>query len=1251
MAQSEQSLDEHGEQLNAALAVLEQLPVRLALLDGQGQVLLANPAWAQAFPQCGPGCGCLDQWEQGSGPEVEPWRQAARKIRQLLSGQQARLQLQLPDPTGLWGPASELLALSTPMGALLWHRESSEQAFRTLFARIPQPMWIYDRETLQFLAVNEAAIRHYGYSEAEFLQMTIGDIRSREESARLQAVLHGLPEGPAHIGVWEHRLKDGRLIQVDVSKHSLDFQGRPARMVLALDVTEQRRADLELKAREALLRASLRISQLGAWTLELPQRTMTWSEELFVMLELPADFRPTLEGLLERCDEDGRPQLLAAFEACLARGSDFDLELPVITGKGQHRWVRAMGQALPDEHGSIARIHGTLQDIDERKTAELRARSLEKQLARTLESISEAFLTLDSDWRFTYLNREAEQLLGRPRAQLLGASLWEVYPGTGGPFFEYEYRRARETGRPTELEEYDPVHDRWLNVRIIPYEEGLAIHLFDISERRHQREQLLASEQRFQSLARASQDALWDWNLVNDEMWWSEGLERLFGYRRDQLDTSRAFWLSALHPDDREAVVASLNEALTQGSDSWNCEYRFRRQDGSYADVIDRAYLVRDPHGKALRMTGDMTDLSERKAAQLRLEEQAALLDQASDSIIVRDLEHRILYWNRRAEAMYGFASAEALGRTVPELLHEDPVAFLQAQHLLLKDGQWTGELLVKHRDGSRLTVMARWTLLKDPQGNPQRVLDIKTDITERKQLQQQVLRTQRMESIGTLASGIAHDLNNVLAPILMSVEMLREELRSDESRRILDTIENTTRRGASLIRQVLGFARGMEGSPQRTNLAELAQDIRKIAADTFPRNIRFELRVSADLWSVHADPTQLHQVLMNLCVNARDAMPEGGQLTVSLKNLVVDEVFSEVYLDARPGPYVVIRVEDTGTGMSPEVREKIFEPFFTTKEVGKGTGLGLSTTFSIVKNHGGFINVYSEPGRGTKFKIYLPALAQAADEVVAHQPNVALHRGQGEVVLLVDDEASIREVTRAALQRFGYEVITAEDGTQGLAQFLLHRESIRVVISDMSMPGLDGPAMVRALRAVAPEVCVVGSSGLAANELIARARDAGVQHFVPKPYTAEVLLATLHRALHGSARQGSTSEVEQKTITVGIVVADDEPMVLQLSARALKSAGYEVWTASDGEQALQLLEQHGPQVRLLVTDQHMPGLSGSELIARASEQYPELRFILTSGERDADSRLHKELACRLASLAKPFSLSDLKAAVEKMLH
>ncbi len=192
---------------------------------------------------------------------------------------------------------------------------------------------------------------------------------------------------------------------------------------------------------------------------------------------------------------------------------------------------------------------------------------------------------------------------------------------------------------------------------------------------------------------------------------------------------------------------------------------------------------------------------------------------------------------------------------------------------------------------------------------------------------------------------------------------------------------------------------------------------------------------------------------------------------------------------------------------------------------------------------------------------------------------------------------------------------------------------------------------MVRALRAVAPEVCVVGSSGLAANELISRARDAGVQHFVPKPYTAEVLLATLHQALHGSARQESTVEVEQESPSMSIVVADDEPMVLQLSARALKSAGYQVWTASDGEQALQLLEQHGPQVRLLVTDQHMPGLSGSELIARAREQYPELRFILTSGERDADPRLHKELAGRLASLAKPFSLSDLKAAVENILH
>lgn len=395
LAQSEQNLDENSEQLKRAQAVLDLLPVRVALLDVHGQLLLANSAWAQAFPHCVQGCGCLEQWEQGTGPQSEPWRVAARRIRQVLSGHEARIQLHLPDPTGLWGPASELVALATPMGGLLCHQEPSEHAFRTLFSQIPQPMWVYDRETLKFLAVNQAAIRHYGYSEAEFLQMTICDLRSNEENQRLQAILKDLPEGPAHLGVWEHRLKDGRLIHVDLSKDSLDFHGRPARIVLALDVTTQRRTALELAAREALLRTSLRISQLGAWTLELPQRTMTWSEELFVILEQPPEFRPTLEGLFQRCDEGWRPRLRAAFGACLERGSDFDLELLMVTGKGQPRWVRAMGQALLDEQGQICRVQGTLQDVDERKTIELRARRLEKQLAKTLESISEAFLTLD----------------------------------------------------------------------------------------------------------------------------------------------------------------------------------------------------------------------------------------------------------------------------------------------------------------------------------------------------------------------------------------------------------------------------------------------------------------------------------------------------------------------------------------------------------------------------------------------------------------------------------------------------------------------------------------------------------------------------------------------------------------------------------------------------------------------------------------------------------------------------------------
>ncbi len=505
----------------------------------------------------------------------------------------------------------------------------------------------------------------------------------------------------------------------------------------------------------------------------------------------------------------------------------------------------------------------------------------------------------------------------------------------------------------------------------------------------------------------------------------------------------------------------------------------------------------------------------ERERSAARTREQAALLDKAQDAILVRDLTHRITYWNKSAERLYGWKAEEARGRSVRDLLYFEPSEFDRAMSSLMDQGEWVGELTQVRKDGQPLTIEGRWTLVRNDVGEPVSILAINTDITDRKKLEAQFLRAQRMESIGTLAGGIAHDLNNLLAPITMGVDLLKRSDPRPEHQRLLATIERSAQRGADLVKQVLSFARGVEGARVELQLRHIVHELEVIVHNTFPKNVRFETKVESNLWPVLGDPTQLNQVLLNLLVNARDAMPTGGQATLSVYNTEVDAQYAVMNRGVAPGSYVVLEVGDTGVGMEPPVIERIFEPFYTTKEVGKGTGLGLSTVLGIVRSHGGFVNVYSEPGRGSTFKVYLPARPEAPPAAGAAPPTpAALPAGRGETILVVDDEPTILEVTRETLQSHGYAVLTAEDGAQAIGTYAVNRTRIATVITDMMMPVMDGHALITALRRINPEVRIIAASGLAANGGLSRGAAPDVRHFLAKPYSAEAMLTLLRTVL-----------------------------------------------------------------------------------------------------------------------------------------
>jgi PAS domain S-box-containing protein len=549
------------------------------------------------------------------------------------------------------------------------------------------------------------------------------------------------------------------------------------------------------------------------------------------------------------------------------------------------------------------------------------------------------------------------------------------------------------------------------------------------------------------------------------------------------------------------------------------------REEVSITTVQGRRYYdltvepLRNETQEVVGITCASIDISDRKLAEEKIREQAALLDVTADAIFVRDLENRIIFWNKGAENLYGWRSEEVYGQDATQLLYEDePLSEVGTAMLtVMSKGQWQGELTKVTKSGKEVLVASRWTLVCNEDHSPKSILTVDTDITEKKQLETQVFRTQRLESIGTLASGIAHDLNNILTPILAVAQLLPLKFPDldSEHQHLLEILEDSARRGADLVKQVLSFARGVEGKRMTLQPKHLIKEVVKIVKQTFPKSIEVFMDVPKDLWTVCGDSTQLHQVLMNLCVNARDAMPCGGCLTISAENLAVDENYARMHLEAKVGPYTVITVTDTGVGIAPEILERIFEPFFTTKELGKGTGLGLSTAIGIVKSHGGFVNVYSEVGRGTSFKVYLPAVQETEVQLTQElEPLI----GKGELILVVDDEPGIQEITKTSLEAYNYKTLIAGDGIEAIALYAQNRHQISAVLMDMMLPSLDGITAIRTLQKIDPKVKIIATSGLMSSSKLAEASDAGAKVFLAKPYTVKELLLTLQKLLDLSA-------------------------------------------------------------------------------------------------------------------------------------
>ncbi|MCL4435147.1 MAG: ATP-binding protein [Thaumarchaeota archaeon] len=541
----------------------------------------------------------------------------------------------------------------------------------------------------------------------------------------------------------------------------------------------------------------------------------------------------------------------------------------------------------------------------------------------------------------------------------------------------------------------------------------------------------------------------------------------------------------------------------------------------AYLTIVSFVFTSFQSQEKALIQVNEnlQAEVSERRHTEELLKESEEkyriLIDNSQDGVfIIQDFKMRFV--NEAFAGMTGYTVEESIGRDFREFVAPEDVDMAADRYRRRQAGEeglpkeYEAHLL--HRDGKTRILVNMNAGLVQYHGRVATIGTVK-NITEKKKLEAQLLRAQRMESVGKLAEGVAHDMNNVLSPITLSLEMLKEKFTDSKSHELLDILENSAKRGADLIKQVRSFALGVESEHKTVRVAPLIAEIGQIAKETFPRNIEIETSITDNLWATSGDASQLHQVLMNLCVNARDAMPNGGILEISAKNIFIDEDFAHANIEAKVGPYITISVSDTGTGIPPEVMDRIFEPFFTTKQLGKGTGLGLSTALGIVKSHGGFINVYSEVGKGSTFKVYLPAVQ--ISETQEKEEHCELTSGHGELVLVVEDEEVICKITKSVLETHRYKVLIAHNGAEAIPLYEQNRNEINLVIMDMMLPVMDGLTCIKALREINPSVKVIAVSGLDRSEKLAEeATTTPTQAFLPKPYTSDTLLKIVHEVI-----------------------------------------------------------------------------------------------------------------------------------------
>jgi PAS domain S-box-containing protein len=1005
--------------------------------------------------------------------------------------------------------------------------KESEKKYRQVVENANEAIIIAQDGKLKF--VNQKTVEIMGYSEEELKsRLFLEFIHTDDRELVVQNYLSRLKaESPP--SAYDFRIinKAGEVKYAHINAVLIEWNGKPATLNFLYDITEQKRAEQELRESETRYRLLVDNSLTAICLIQ----DGTFHFVNTYLTEMSGYLREELEGMAVEhvIHPDDREFVRQAIvERLSGHEPSKRYQYRSLAKGGEVKWVEALGAVLT-YRGRPAILVNSI-DITERKRTEEALRKSEERYRLVAENVTDLIWTTDMEMRYTYISPSVTRLRGLSVEEALSESLDQTLTPDSlqlgmrvlAEELEIERRPDKDPARCRTLELEHRCKDGstiWAEITMtfLRDPEGNPVGILgvtrDITKRRLAEQALKESEKRYRALV--------DNSLTGICIVWGDRC--LFVNRRlaemseySEQELLEMPFVNIVHPDDREFALQLAALRLSGEPPTVPHQYRGVTKSGKVLWVETFGTLIEYQGQPAVLV--NLIDVTERKRAEelLRTSEEKyrTLFEESMDGVYISTPDGRILDINPAAVKLFGASSKEEMLKVnVIKQVYSNPDDRLKMMKIMSQKGYVKDyEMVMKRKDGQPINILVTATALYGENGEISAYRGFIRDITERKQLEQQLFQAQKMESIGTLAGGIAHDFNNLLGGILGYASFLKSKLSDgDPHFKYVDTIERSAMRAAELTSQLLGFARGGKYDAKPVNMNKVIEETLKIIGRTLDKSIEITTHLCEELPTVEADAAQMQQVLMNLFVNAGDAMPHGGKLIVETSTSVLGEDYVRTHLGSKPGKYVIVSVTDTGIGMDRETVKRIFEPFFTTKEKGKGTGLGLAMVYGAVKNHGGSIRVYSEPGAGTTFKVYLPAHG-APEHVEA--PVTAVARGGEERVLVVDDEETIRSLVKDTLESYGYCVLVAENGEEAVRIYREMGERIDLVILDMVMPKMGGRETFQRLKELNPKVKALLSTGYSQNGKAQEILDSGVLGFLQKPYQTHELLSRLRTVL-----------------------------------------------------------------------------------------------------------------------------------------